>query len=115
LQTAEAGDDASMIDAFLRKAIEGRIASAGLDWVKVLHAELRADQKTFTIALQLDGEEVPVSLSAHYRVEDNDVVVESVAASKKWVTEAISYGLLKHGGRFPLPGGIVGRLARMFL
>jgi hypothetical protein len=104
-----------MIDAILRKAIEGRIASAGLDWVKVLHVELRADQKTFTVALQLDGEEIPVSLSTRYRVDDTDVVIESVAASKKWVTEALSYGLLKHGGRFPLPGGISGRIARMFL
>jgi hypothetical protein len=104
-----------MIDGMFRKAIEHRIASAGLDWIKVLHFELGAEHKTMTLALHLDGEDVPVSLIARYRLEDNELVIESIAASKKWITEAISYALLKHGGRFPLPGGFPGRLARMVL
>ncbi|MGI8604255.1 MAG: hypothetical protein ACR2OZ_14865 [Verrucomicrobiales bacterium] len=104
-----------MIDALLRKAIESRIASAGFKWLKVLNFDLRTAEKTATIALQLEGEDAPLSISAQYRLEDNTIIVTSIAASKKWMTEALTYALLKHGGRFPLPGGISGTLAKMVL
>lgn len=104
-----------MIDSVLRKAIETRISQAGLDWLKLRSFELRSTQKTVALQVDLAGEDRPVELAARYRVEDGAVVVESVEASRPWMTEALSLALIKHGGRIALPGGLVGKMVRSLL
>jgi hypothetical protein len=104
-----------MIDAVIRKALEGRIAAFGLDWVKLRHFELRSAAKMLLIDLDLDGEEAPVRVTARYRVDGDSLVIEAVETSKRWMTEVAAVALAKHGGRVPLPGGIAGSVARMIL
>lgn len=104
-----------MIDTVIRKALEARIASQGLDWLKLRHFELRSAEKKLLLDLDLAGEPAPVRLTAHYRVEPEGLVIESVEASKKWLTEVAHLALAKHGGRFPLPTGMIGSLARALL
>jgi len=104
-----------MIDSVIRKAIEARIASSGLKWIKLRQLELRPSEKTLSLDLELEGEESPLRLFARYRVEGDAVLIESLETSKKWLTELASVALAKQGGRFPLPGGFAGAMARMVL
>lgn len=104
-----------MIDTVIRKALEARIASHGLGWLKLRHFELRSAEKKLLLDLDLEGEAAPVRVTARYRVEADGLVVEAVETSKKWLTEIAHLGLAKHGGRFPLPTGMIGSLARAIL
>jgi hypothetical protein len=104
-----------MIDSVIRKALEGRIAASGLSWVKVRQFELRSAAKTVVLDLDLEGEQLPVRVTAKYRLEGESLVIESAETSKKWLTEIAAIALAKHGGKVPLPAGIAGSVARMIL
>lgn len=104
-----------MIDSVIRKAIEARITAFGLDWLKVRQFELRSASKLVILDLDLDGEDQPVRITANYRVDGDSLVIESAETSKKWLTEIAAIALAKQGGRIPLPAGLAGSVARMFL
>jgi hypothetical protein len=104
-----------MIDSVIRKAIETRIAASGLAWLKVRQFELRSAAKTIVVELDLEGEPLPVHVTAKYRLDGESVVIESAETSKRWLTEIAAIALAKHGGKVPLPAGIAGSLARMIL
>ncbi len=104
-----------MIDTVLRKAIEARLASQGLDWLRLRHLELRASQKILFLEIDLDGEDQPVHATARYQVVDTGVLIASVETSRRWLTECALLALAKHGGHFPLPPGLAGTLARALL
>jgi len=104
-----------MIDSVIRKALEARIATQGLDWLKLRHFELRSAEKKILLEIDLDGEPAPVQLTASYRVAPDGLTVETVQTSKKWMTEIAHLALAKHGGHFDLPGGLVGTMARALL
>jgi hypothetical protein len=113
--SAHRGVLSPVIDSVVRKAIESRIASAGLHWLKLQHFELRASEKKVSATLLLEGEPTPVTVRLSYRLEATDVVVESIDAGRPWMTEALALVLLKHGGRWPLPSGLPGTVIRMLL
>ncbi len=104
-----------MIDSVIRKALETRIAAQGLTWIKLRHFELRSADKQLVLDLDLDGEPAPVRVTARYRVDADGLTVVSVDTSKKWLTEIAHLALAKHGGKFDLPGGLVGTMARAIL
>ncbi len=104
-----------MIDSVLRKALEARIASSGFDWVKIVSIELRPEPKTAALTVMLDGEEKPVTINATYALEEGGVRVKSLTTSRRWMTEGLQLALTKSGGLIPLPGGLQGKLVRMFL
>jgi len=104
-----------MIDSVIRKTLEARIAAHGLTWVKLRHFELRSAEKNLILELDLDGEPAPVRVTAHYRVDPDGLTIDSVGTSKNWLTEIAHLALAKHGGKFELPGGLVGTMARAIL
>jgi hypothetical protein len=104
-----------MIDSVIRKALESRIAAHGLNWLKLRHFELRSTEKKILLELDLDGELTPLNVHASYRMETDSLVIESIETSKKWMTEVAHLALAKHGGHIPLPGGLVGTMARAIL
>jgi hypothetical protein len=104
-----------VIDSLLRKAIETRIATSGLTWVKLQHFELKSAEKRVAVTVMLEGEPELVTVTVHYAVEALEVVLHGVETNRKWMTEALSMALLRHGGRIPLPPGMVGVMARMVL
>lgn len=104
-----------MIDSVIRKTLEARIAAHGLGWLKLRHFELRSPEKNLVLELDLDGESSPVRVTAHYRVDPTSLTIESVETSKRWLTEVAHLALAKHGGKFDLPGGLVGTMARAIL
>jgi hypothetical protein len=97
------------------KALESRLQTNGMGWIKLASLNFSAKQKTLQAEVLLEGEEHPVTLQAKYRVEETSVVIEQVEVSKKWLTEAINLALLKHGGRLELPAGVKGKLIKMVL
>lgn len=103
------------MDAVIRKAIEAKLASMGIDWLKLQSLHLDRATKTLDAEVVLEGESEPVRLSVHYSLDGGDIVVGSVQTSKPWMSRLASLGLEKQGGRFPLPGGIQGTMIRGML
>ncbi|MBP7951196.1 MAG: hypothetical protein KA004_16210 [Verrucomicrobiales bacterium] len=99
----------------LLKAIESKLQSAGLNWIKLQSFSLSAKEKTLAASVQLDGEPDPVEITAHYKLDAHDLVVTRVETSKKWMTEVAALALIKTGGKIKLPTGIKGKLVRLLL
>lgn len=99
----------------LLRAIEAKLQSAGLNWVRLQSVQLRTKDKTIAAELLLEGETGPLSVEARYEIAGDDLRIVGLNTSKKWLTEAGNLALLKTGGKFPLPGGIGGKLIKFFL
>jgi hypothetical protein len=105
-----------MSDSLIAKAIQAKLASSGLDWVKLESFTLSSRQKTISLELTLEGEDRPVKADIQYSLgAENVVVIREVETSRKWMTEALKLVLLKTGNRFELPGGLKGKLIRVLL
>ena len=105
-----------MTDNLIFKAIQARLASSGLDWVKLDSFSLSSRDKKVNLELSLEGEDRPVKAEIHYSLGgDNAVVVRDILTSRKWMTEALKLVLIKTGNRFELPGGLKGKMIRMML
>jgi hypothetical protein len=105
-----------MSDSLIAKAIQAKLASSGLDWVKLESFTLSSRQKTISLELTLEGEDRPVKADIQYSLgAENAVVIREVETSRKWMTEALKLVLLKTGNRFELPGGLKGKLIRVLL
>ena len=98
------------------KALQSKLASSGLDWIKLesLHLDSRAN--TISLELTLKGEESTVKADIRYSLgSDNTIVIRDVETNRPWITEALRLLMVKTGNRFPLPGGIKGKMIRVLL
>lgn len=99
----------------IRKAVDARISSLGLDWVKLESFQIRSKDKTISADVLLDGETESIHIEATYEVIGNRISILTVDSSRKWVAEAARLGLAKAGASFELPSGISRILVRLFL
>ena len=103
-----------MTDTLIFKAIQAKIASSGLDWVKLESFSLSSREKKVELEVTLEGEERPVKVEVQYSLgADKAIVIREVETSRKWMTEALKLVLLKTGNRFELPGGLKGKMIRV--
>jgi len=103
------------MDDIIRKAIEGRLASEGIDWVKLESFQIDRKAKTLTAGISLEGEPAPVAIDLDYAIEGDDILIKEATSSKPWMTKLAGVALAKHGARFPLPTGMKGKMVRMVL
>ena len=102
--------------SLLLKALQTKLASSGLDWIKLESLQFCSRDRKLVAEISLAGEELPLHVQLHYSLSaDHFLTVEEVETSRKWITEALRLGLVKSGNRFPLPGGIKGKLLRVLL
>ena len=102
--------------SLIAKAIQSKLASSGLEWVKLESFTLSSRDKAITVELSLDGEDQPVKIDIHYSLgAENTVVIREVETSRKWMTEALKLALVKTGNRFTLPGGLKGKMLKVLL
>ncbi len=105
-----------MPDSLIFKAIQAKLSSSGLDWVKLDSFSLSSRDKTVNLELSLDGEEQQVKAQIRYSLAtENMIVIRDIVTSRKWMTEALKLMLLKTGDRFVLPGGLKGRVLKVLL
>jgi hypothetical protein len=105
-----------MTDSLISIALQSRLASSGLDWIKLDDLHLDSKANTITVEFTLEGEHQPVKAEVRYSLGAEDVIViREVTTNRKWMNEAIKLVLVKTGNRFPLPGGLKGRMIRVLL
>ena len=105
-----------MSDSLIMKALQAKLAGSGLDWVKLESFSLSSRDKTVNLELTLEGENEPVKAEIRYSLAaENMVVIRDIVTSRKWMTEALKLVLLKTGDRFPLPGGLKGKMLKVLL
>lgn len=97
------------------KALEAKLHSAGLSWIKLQTFQLSSKDKTVTAEVLLEGEPTHVTVQLVYEVGADFVKIVSLATSKIWMTEAANLALLKSGGKIALPGGLQGKLIKFVL
>ncbi len=101
---------------FLTKALQAKLASSGLDWIKLNALHLDSKANRISVEFTLEGEERPVKAEVRYSLgAENVIVVREVTTNRKWITEALKLVLAKTGDRFPLPGGLKGKMIRVLL
>jgi hypothetical protein len=97
------------------KAIEAKLISAGLDWLKLQSLQLRPKEKRISAELVLEGESGPIGIEVTYQVDGDFMKITTLETSKKWITEVLNLALAKTAGQVELPGGLKGRLIKFFL
>ena len=102
------------MDIILR-AIEAKLQSAGMGWIKLQSLQLRPKDKTLTVEVLLEGEPSAVTVQAGYEVAEDHLKIVSLTTSKVWMTEAANLALLKTWGQILLPGGFKGKAIKFFL
>jgi len=96
--------------------LQTKLNSSGLDWIKIETINLSPSQKTLTADLKLAGEGELIRLTGTYSVTaDNAIRLDSLTASRHWLTEVAELVLAKTGREFSLPDGLKGKLIRLFL
>ena len=103
------------MSALIRKAVEAKLQSEGVDWASLKEIDIDNESKSASASIELEGESLPVAVSASYALEGDEIHLLAGETSKPWMTKLLAHGLEKHGGRFPLPGGIQAKMLRMFL
>lgn len=102
--------------SLLLKLIQAKLDSSGFDWIQLHSLQLIPSQKTLTAEIKLAGEEQFLRVDAVYRVTPDDQIhIESLTTSRRWLTEVAELALAKTGRSFPLPEGVKGKLIRFFL
>ena len=105
-----------MSDSLIQKALQSKLVSSGLDWVKLESISLSSRDKTVNLELSLEGEDQPVKAEIRYSLAaENVIVIRDIITSRKWMTEALKLVLVKTGDRFPLPGGLKGKMIKVLL
>jgi hypothetical protein len=105
-----------MSSSLITKALQARLASCGLDWVKLNSLHLDSKAKTIAVEVTLEGEDAPVKAEVEYSLGgDNALVIREVKTSRKWMTEGLRLALIRMGNRIPLPGGLQGQIIRVML
>ena len=105
-----------MSDSLIMKALQAKLTSSGLDWLKLESFTLSSRDKKVNLELSLDGEELPVKAEIRYSLgAENMIVIREVTTSRTWMTEALKLVLLKTGDRFPIPGGLKGAIIKLLI
>lgn len=105
-----------MTESLIMKALQAKLASSGLDWIKLESFQLSSRDKTITAEVTLEGEDRPVKLEVRYSLgSGNSVVIREVLTNRPWMTEALKLAMLKTGDRFELPGGLKGKMLKVLL
>ena len=105
-----------MSTSLIMKALQSKLASSGLDWVKLESFSLSSRDKKVDLELSLEGEDQPLKAEIRYSLgAENVIVIRDITTSRKWITEALKLALLKTGNRFPLPGGLKGQMLKVML
>ena len=105
-----------MANALIMKALQAKLSSSGLDWIKLNALNLNSKENTIAVELTLEGEDSPVKAEIRYSLGgDNTLVIRDVMTNRKWMTEALKLAMLKTGNRFPLPGGLKGQMIKVLL
>ncbi len=96
--------------------LQTKLNSSGLDWITVESLHLSPRQKTLTADLKLAGEAELIRLTGTYSLTAaNTIRLETLTASRQWLTEVAELALAKTGREFPLPDGLKGKAIRLFL
>ena len=105
-----------MSNSLIMKALQAKLTSSGLDWVKLESFTLSSRDKKVNLELSLAGEETPVKAEIRYSLgAENMIVIREVHTSRQWMTEALKLVLLKTGDRFTLPGGLKGAILKLLI
>lgn len=100
----------------LLNLLQSKLNSSGLDWIKVENIQLSPSQKSLIADLKLAGEADLIRLTGTYSITpQNALRLETLTASRQWLTEVAELALAKTGREFPLPDGIKGKLIRLVL
>jgi hypothetical protein len=104
-----------MTAEIIRKAVAAKLASEGVTWATLESLKIDKKEKAVYGDVSLEGEPGPIAVTAHYTLEPDHVQIDTFQTTRPWVTHALGYALLKHGGKIPLPGGMQGTMVRMML
>lgn len=100
----------------LQSLLQTKLNSSGLEWIKVESINLTPSQKTLSAELKLAGETELIRFTGTYSVTPSNAVrLETLSASRQWLTEVAELVLAKTGHEFPLPDGLKGKAIRLFL
>ena len=77
----------------IRKAVDAKLKQWGVDWAKVDSLVIRSADKSVFATLLLEGEPEPIELTALYRLEGDELMIENVEASKVWMSKALALAL----------------------
>jgi len=102
----------AILDAILKKVIQGKLKFMGIDWAKVEAVTFSKEDHLVHVTMALEGEDQPVTAMVNYRVEDEELHVESIETSRRWMTEAALLVLEKRGGRVELPAAVRGMVLK---
>lgn len=98
------------------KALQAKLSSTGLDWIKLEDFHLDSRANTISLELTLKGEETTVKAEVRYSLgSDNTIIVRELETNRPWMTEALKLAMVKTGNRFELPGGLKGKVIKMLL
>ena len=96
--------------------LQTKLNASGLEWVKIESINLSPSKKTLTADLKLAGETELIRLTGTYAVTaENQIRLETLTASRQWLTEVAELVLAKTGREFPLPEGLKGKVIKLFL
>ena len=98
----------AILDAILKKTLQGKLSSLGFDWATVDAVNFSREDRLVHMTLVLDGEELPVTAAVNYRVDGEELLVESVETNKRWMTEVVLMMVERKGGKIELPEGVRG-------
>lgn len=102
--------------SLILKALQAKLASSGLDWVKLEALHLSSRDKTIAAEVTLAGEETSVKVEVRYALgNDNTIIIRDVQTNRQWMTEALRLAMVKTGNQFPLPGGLKGKMIKILL
>lgn len=100
----------------IQTLLQSKLDSSGFDWIRIESIQLTPSKKTLTADLKLAGESELIRFTGTYSLPpDGGIRVDSLSASRQWLTEVADLALAKTGRDFPLPDGIKGRLIKLFL
>ena len=103
------------MNPIVRKALDAKLQNLGVDWLKVETLVIRSADRSVFATITLEGEAEPIELTMLYELEGNDIVIESLEASKAWMSKALKLALTARGNRIALPSGLAGMAVRMLL
>ncbi len=103
------------INPIIKKAVDAKLALEGIDWIILQTLTLDKANKTASATVLLEGETVPITVTAHYKIDGDTLTLLSLDTTRPWLTKAAALGLARHGGAFDLPGGMQGTMIKMML
>lgn len=102
--------------SLIQTLLQSKLDSSGFDWIRIESVQLSPAKKSLQADLRLAGEAELIRFSGTYSITSTNMIrIESLVASRQWLTEVAELALAKTGREFPLPDGIKGKLVKFFL